>query len=148
MLRHKTFVACGSFAPVRVECEGGAAAWLAGTLAAPNVQGHRLPPWRELWPYQSLFRAYCSWRSEGLFSQSFSIVLPIQAFRGLPCLGSSSVVPHVRHIDMAGLLLCRSACQALKGAPWVGSYSVVQYIRCLIGQPLYCSAEDASFAWF
>ena len=24
---------------MRVECEGGAAAWLAGTLAAPSVQG-------------------------------------------------------------------------------------------------------------
>ena len=28
------FFACGSSAPVRVECEGSAAAWLAGTLAA------------------------------------------------------------------------------------------------------------------
>ena len=46
---------CGSSAPVRVECEGGATAWLAGTLAAPSVQGHKLPPWQELWPYQSLF---------------------------------------------------------------------------------------------
>ena len=34
--------ACGSSAPVRVEREGGAAAWLAGTLVAPSVQGHRL----------------------------------------------------------------------------------------------------------
>ena len=45
----------GSSAPVRVECEGGAAACLAGTLEVPSVQGHRLPPWQELWPYQSLF---------------------------------------------------------------------------------------------
>ena len=44
---------------------------------------------------------------------------------------------------LAGVLLCRSACQALKGAPWVGSYSVVQCIRHLMGQPLYCSAADA-----
>ena len=36
--------ACGSSAPVRVEREGGAAAWLAGTLAVPNVQRHGLPP--------------------------------------------------------------------------------------------------------
>ena len=44
------FLACGSSAPVRVEHEGGTAAWLAGILAAPSVQGHRLPlPW-ELWP--------------------------------------------------------------------------------------------------
>ena len=40
---------------MRVEHEGGAAAWLAGTLAAPSVQGHGLPLPQELWPYQSLF---------------------------------------------------------------------------------------------
>ena len=48
--------ACGSSAPVRVEHEGGAAAWLAGTLAAPSVQGHGLPLPQELWPYQSFFQ--------------------------------------------------------------------------------------------
>ena len=56
--RHKTFFfffASGSSAPVRVEHEGGTAAWLAGTLAEPSVQGHKLPPWQELCPYQSLF---------------------------------------------------------------------------------------------
>ena len=50
-----TFSACGSSAPVRAEHEGGADAWLAGTLAAPSVQGHGLPLLQELWPYQSLF---------------------------------------------------------------------------------------------
>ena len=49
------FYACGSSAPVRVEREGGAAAWLAGTLAAPSVQGHGLPLLQVLRPYQSLF---------------------------------------------------------------------------------------------
>ena len=49
------FFSCGSSAPVRVECEGGTAAWLAGTLAEPIVQGHRLPPPQELWPSQSFF---------------------------------------------------------------------------------------------
>ena len=49
------FFACGSSAPVRVEREGGAAAWLEGTLAVPSVQRHRLLPRQELWPYQSLF---------------------------------------------------------------------------------------------
>ena len=29
---------------MRVDHEGGAAAWLVGTLVAPSVQGHRLPP--------------------------------------------------------------------------------------------------------
>ena len=49
------FFACGSSDPVRVECEGGAAAWLAGTLVAPTVQGQGLPLPQELWPYQNLF---------------------------------------------------------------------------------------------
>ena len=40
---------------MRIEHEGGAAAWLAGTLAVPSVQGHRLPLPQELWPYLSLF---------------------------------------------------------------------------------------------
>ena len=48
------FFACGSSAPVRVEHEGGAVAWLVGTLAGPSVQGHGLPPPQELWPYQGL----------------------------------------------------------------------------------------------
>ena len=40
---------------MRVEREGGTAAWLVGTMAGPSVQGHRLPPPQELWPYQSIF---------------------------------------------------------------------------------------------
>ena len=47
--------AYGNSAPVRVEREGGTAAWLVGTLAVPSVQGHGLPPQQELWPYLSLF---------------------------------------------------------------------------------------------
>ena len=42
------FFACGSSAPVRLKHEGGAAAWLPGTLEVPNVQGHGLPPPQEL----------------------------------------------------------------------------------------------------
>ena len=49
------FFSCCSSAPVRVELEGGEAAWLAGTLVVPSVQGHGLPLLQELWPYQSLF---------------------------------------------------------------------------------------------
>ena len=52
--RCKASFICGSSAPMRVECEGGAAAWFAGTVAAPSVQEHRLPPPQELWPDQSL----------------------------------------------------------------------------------------------
>ena len=49
------FFACGSSVPVRIGREGGAAVWLAGTLAVPSVQGHRRPLPQELWPYRSLF---------------------------------------------------------------------------------------------
>ena len=50
--RCKTLVfACGSSAPVRVKRDGGTAAWLAGALAAPSVQGRGLPPTQELGPY-------------------------------------------------------------------------------------------------
>ena len=47
---------------------------------------------------ESFFQASCSWWSAGLFGQSFSIAPPIQAHRGLPCLGSFSVFPHIRHL--------------------------------------------------
>ena len=49
--KHKTFfffLARGSSAPARAEHEGGAAAWLAGALEAPSVQGPGLPPPQEL----------------------------------------------------------------------------------------------------
>ena len=100
---------------------------------------------RSCGPIRVFFRASCSWWSEGLFGQSFSVALPIQALRGLPYLWAFSVV-YIRHIagpPRAGALLCRLACQALKGAPWVRSYSVVQCVRRLMGQPLYSSAVDA-----
>ena len=38
-----------------VECEGGTAAWLAGTPVVPSVQRYGPPPPQELWPYQSVF---------------------------------------------------------------------------------------------
>ena len=89
---------------MRVECEGGTAASGVVTLAAPGVQGRRLPPLQELWPY----------RSEGLFGQSFSVAPPIQALRGLPGLGSFSIVWRLRHIGRP---------------PWLGSYSVDWPVR-------------------
>jgi len=49
------FFAYGRSAPVRVEREGNAATWVAGTLVAPRVQGHGLSQPQNLWPYQSLF---------------------------------------------------------------------------------------------
>ena len=48
MHRRKTFFACGSSDPVRVEGEGGTGAWLVGILVAPSVQGHGLPQVQEL----------------------------------------------------------------------------------------------------
>jgi len=41
-------LACGSSASVRVEREGGTAAWVMGTLAAPSVRRHGLPQPLEL----------------------------------------------------------------------------------------------------
>ena len=45
--------ACGSSAPVGVECEDGTAAWLVRTPVVPSEQ--RQPPPQESWPYQSIF---------------------------------------------------------------------------------------------
>ena len=118
MHRHKTFFACGSSAPVRVESEGGTAAWLAGTWHCQAYRDTDCPHHRCYGPIRISFWASCSWRSEGLFGQSFSITPLIQALRGLPCLGSFSVVRHVRHIE---------------GPPWLESYSVDWHFRHLKG---------------
>ena len=107
------------FFPVRTEYEGSAAFWVVGTLGVPSVREHRLSLMQELWPYQSLFfLVSCTWRSEGLCYLSFSMALPIQALRRLPCLGSFSVVQCIRHIEgspLAGVLLCSSVHQAFDG---------------------------------
>ena len=91
------------------------------------------------------FRASSSWPSEGLFGQSFSVALCIQALKraSLPgvLLCCSACQAH-RGSPLAGVLLCRLALQALKEAHWVGSCSVVQCVRHLMGQPLYCSAAN------
>ena len=107
--RHKTFFACGNSAPVRVEHEGGTAAWLAGTPVAPSVQGHGLPPPQELRPYHSLFSSLWLLAIRRPLWPVCLIVLPVQAHRGLSCLWSFSVVLSVRHIQRS---------------PWLGSYSV------------------------
>ena len=130
------FFACGSSAPVRVECEGGAAAWLAGILSAPSVQGHGLPPPQSYGPIRVFIPASCSWQSEGLFGQSLSVGLPVQALRGLPCLGSFSVVWRLRHIE---------------GHPRLGSYSVDWRVSHLKGHPelgptLYLSVSGLCWA--
>ena len=84
MHRRETFFACGSSAPVRAEREGDTTGWIGGTLEAPSVQGHGLLPLQELQPYQNLFLC--------LLWVAIRRPLPVQALRGLPCLGSFSVV--------------------------------------------------------
>ena len=49
------FLACGRYALVRLEHEGGTAAWVVGTLVIPSGQRHGLPLPQELRHYQSLF---------------------------------------------------------------------------------------------
>ena len=53
---------------------------------------------RSYGPIRAFFRASFGWWSEGLFGQSFSLTPPVQARRGLPCLGSYSVVQCIRHL--------------------------------------------------
>ena len=82
--------------------------------------GHDCLCHRSYGPIRVFFQASCSWPSEGLFGQFFSIALPVQALRGLPCLGSCSVVLCIRHIEEP---------------PWLGSYSVDWCFRHLKGHP-------------
>ena len=93
------------------------------------------------------FHSSCSWRSEGLFGQSFSIAPPTQALKRAPLPGvhlcCSVRQTHRGGPPWMGVLLCRLAHQALKGSPSVGSYSAVQCIRPLMGQSFYCSAVYA-----
>ena len=91
------------------------------------------------------FRASCSWQSECLFGQSFSVALIIQVLEGFHAGGPSLLfcTSGTQRGPAGWGLLCRQVHQSLKGAPWVGSYSVVPFIRHLVDQPLYCSAADA-----
>ena len=84
-------LACGD--PGGIKCAGTRTASASGVMAL-----------------SVFFGVSCSWWSEGLLGQCFSVAPPIQARGGLPCLGS---------------------------------YSVVKCLRCLMGQPLYCSAANA-----
>ena len=122
------------------------AAWLAGTLVVPSVQGTWTASATGVVALSVFFQASCSWWSEGLFGQSFSVALPVQVFRGLPCPGvllCHSIGQAHKGGSLAGVLICRSVLQVVKGAPWVGLYPVVQCVRSLMGQPLYCSAANA-----
>ena len=54
---------------------------------------------RSYGPVRVFFWPSFSWWSEHLFGQSFSIAPHVQTLRGLPCLGSFSVVWCIRHIE-------------------------------------------------
>ena len=129
------------------------------TLAVPSVQGYGLPQMQELGPYQSvgflflfilffiylfIFEPLVAGSSKTSLT-SFSIALCSQALRGLLFLGAFSAVQSIRHIEGTLWLEHYSVywCISCLEAPRVGSYSVVQCVWCLMGQPLYCSAEDA-----
>ena len=74
--------------------------------------------YRSYGPIRSFFKTLVA----GLFGQSFSIALPIQALRGLPYLGSFSAVPCVRYI---------------KGPPGWSLYSVGRCTRYLKWHPAW-----------
>ena len=89
-------------------------------LWGPCVQGHGLPLLQELWPIRVYFFEPLVAGNQKASLASLSPIPPVQALRGLPCLGSFTVIWPVRHIEgatLAGVLLCRLARQALKGAP-------------------------------
>ena len=138
MHRHKTFLPVAALPQCDlsvkvVQLFGLWGPWRDQVCRDTNSLHHR-----SYGPIRVFFQASCSWRSEDLFGQSFSVALPIQALRGLPCLGSLSVVQHDRHREgppQAGVQLCRLAHQAFKGAPWERSYSVVQLISHLKEYP-------------
>ena len=73
---------------------------------------------RSYGPIRVFFRASCSWQSEGLFGQSFSIALPIQA---------------LKRASLPGFLLCCSVHQAHRGTPLTGVLLCNWHIRHLMG---------------
>ena len=58
---------------------------------------------RSYGPIRVFLWASCSWWSEDLFGQPFPVAPPIQVLRGLPCMGSFSIVWHIRHIEKPGI---------------------------------------------
>ena len=118
--RRKTFFACGSSAPVRVEHEGGTAAWLVRTLAAPNVQGHGLPPPQDLWRYQSLFEPLVAGHQKASMASLSPRLCPFRHLDGFLAWGPSLLLRCIRHIEEP---------------PELGSYSIEGHVRHLMGHP-------------
>ena len=88
--RHKTFFCMWQLCP----CESWAWRW-CNCLACGDPGGAKCAGTqtrcRSHGPIRVFFRASCSWRSEGLFGQCFSVVSlsSVQALKGLPCWGPS-----------------------------------------------------------
>ena len=80
-----------------------------------------------------------------LWPALWNIAPSVQALRGLPWLGSFSVVWYIRHIAEPPWLGSYSVdwCRHLKGLPGWGLTLSFSAVRCLMGKPLYCSAIDA-----
>ena len=104
---------------MRVESGGGA---LLGS------RGHGLPPPQESQVYQRLFFEPLA---AGDQRPLWLVFLCYSTWSG------------IQRAPLAGVLLRFSVHQVLIGASWVGSYSAVLSVRCLMGQPLYCSAANA-----
>ena len=99
----------GSSAPVRIIMKVAQLLGLQGLSWLQVCRDMDCCHCRNYSPIKVFSWASCSWRSEGLFGQSFSVTPPIQALRGLPCLGPFSVVQFIRYRE---------------GPPWLGSWSV------------------------
>ena len=87
---------------------------------------------RSYGPIRVFFSASYNWRSAALFGLSFSTAPPVQALKGLPCLGSFSVVWCIRHIEGApgwGPILWVSASRV-----WWACLSIVQLPMLVCGK--------------
>ena len=103
-------------------CEGGTADWLVETLAVQVFRDMDCLRQRSYGPIRVFLRASCSWQSEDLFGQSFSISLTVQALTGLPFLGPFSVDCCVKHIE---------------GPHCLGSYFLDRPVRLLKEHPVW-----------
>ena len=68
------------------------APWVSGTLVVPSVRGHPLPQLQELWLYQSVFKPLAAGDQKASLASLSPLAPLVQALRGLPSLGFSSVV--------------------------------------------------------
>ena len=80
------FFACGSSAPVELSVKVVQLLGLLGPWWGQVCRDMCCLCTRGYGPIRAFYRAFPSWRSERLYGQSFSVALPIQALRGLPCL--------------------------------------------------------------